>query len=583
MSTLPDLNFWFCDSEFKDDGSPDYTVHCVVFQNIRTGKVLKLWEPRGEPCPIQFDSSNALVSYYAVAEIRAFLSLGWAVPPNVIDLFAEFRVETNGTQLPSGQGLLGALLHYDLPHMATSEKDELRTMAIRGGPFTEEERHELLEYCHADVTALIGLFCAMAEKIDWPRALIRGKYMAALSHVERRGIPINVQALNLVLERWSQIKASMIVSVDALYGVFGGGAFSQSRFRDYLDRNRITWPFTETGLLRLDDDTFRHMARTHPQLGLLRELRCSLGKTRLLEDLVVGPDGRNRCGLSPFRSITGRNQPSNSKFIFGPSVWVRNFIRPESGKAVAYVDWSQQEFGIAAALSDDQNMMASYSSGDPYLSFAKMAGAVPANATKKSHSAERERYKVAALAVQYGMGETSLGLKVGGTAAHGRELLDGHRRTFPNFWAHKDRIVSRIKFSYRHTLAMGWSINYPPGREAVRSDNTLGNFWVQGNGSEMLRLAMILTDKMDVKVIAPVHDALLIEADDQDIEAAVATTQLAMRLASEVVLNEPDTPRERLFSLRSDAKIVRYPEHYSDPRGDEFWSKLREFIPELPA
>jgi hypothetical protein len=45
----------------------------------------------------------------------------------------------------------------------------------------------------------------------------------------------------------------------------------------------------------------------------LRELRLSLGEMRLFANLAVGRDGRNRCLLSPFRSKTGRNQPSNAK------------------------------------------------------------------------------------------------------------------------------------------------------------------------------------------------------------------------------------------------------------------------------
>jgi len=39
--------------------------------------------------------------------------------------------------------------------------------------------------------------------------------------------------------------------------------------------------------------------------------------------------------LSPFASKTGRNQPSNSMYIFGPSVWVRGLIKPPEGYAVA--------------------------------------------------------------------------------------------------------------------------------------------------------------------------------------------------------------------------------------------------------
>jgi len=59
-----------------------------------------------------------------------------------------------------------------------------------------------------------------------------------------------------------------------------------------------------------------------------------------------------------------------------------------------------------SALSKDANMVAAYRSGDPYLAFAKQAGAVPPGATKQSHSAQRELFKQCVLAVQYGMGPT---------------------------------------------------------------------------------------------------------------------------------------------------------------------------------
>ena len=104
-----------------------------------------------------------------------------------------------------------------------------------------------------------------------------------------------------------------------------------------------------------------------------RELRSALSDMRL-NDLAVGKDGRNRTMLSAFRARTGRNQPSNTKFIFGPRVWLRGLIKPPPGYGVAYVDWAQQEFGIAAALSGDAGMQAAYRSGDPYLAFAKQAG-----------------------------------------------------------------------------------------------------------------------------------------------------------------------------------------------------------------
>ena len=200
---------------------------------------------------------------------------------------------------------------------------------------------------------------------------------------------------------------------EAVGSYSGPMRFSASRFADYLARAGIPWPLLESGNLDLSDDTFREMTRAYPeQIGPLRELRHSLGQLRLHE-LAVGPDGRNRCLLSMFRSRTGRNQPSNSRFIFGPSCWLRSLIRPGPGMAIAYVDWSQQELAIAAALSGDSRMMEAYTSGDFYLTFAKMAGAVPADATKQSHERERDQFKVVALGVLFGLTGEGLARRLG--------------------------------------------------------------------------------------------------------------------------------------------------------------------------
>ena len=198
------------------------------------------------------------------------------------------------------------------------------------------------------------------------------------------------------------------------------------------------------------------MARRYPnEVGPIRELRHALGQMRLNE-LAVGSDGRNRCLLSPFRSRTGRNQPSNSKFIFGPSAWLRSLIQPQPGTALAYIDWSQQEFAIAAALSGDTAMMEAYTSGDPYLTFAKQAGAVPADATKQSHPNERGQFKVCALAVQYGMGERSLASSLGEADIVGRELLRLHRQTYPKYWQWSQAAIDHAMLLRRlHTVLDG--------------------------------------------------------------------------------------------------------------------------------
>ncbi len=62
-----------------------------------------------------------------------------------------------------------------------SEKDEMRELAMRGGRYSSDEIVQLLDYCQSDVDALVRLLPEMAPMIDLPRALLRGRYMAAVA------------------------------------------------------------------------------------------------------------------------------------------------------------------------------------------------------------------------------------------------------------------------------------------------------------------------------------------------------------------------------------------------------------------
>jgi hypothetical protein len=338
--------------------------------------------------------------------------------------------------------------------------------------------------------------------------------------------------------------------------------FSSARFTDYLVRMGIPWPRLASGSLALDDDTFREMAKAYPiEIGPIRELRHTIGQLRLNE-LAVGSDGRNRCILSAFGSKTGRNQPSNSKFIFGPSCWLRSLIKPQVGRALAYCDWSQQELGIAAALSQDPQMMDAYQSGDFYLTFAKMAGAVPPDATKHSHSRERDQFKTVALGVLYGLSAGGLARKLALPLFQGQDLLRLHQKTFRRFWDWSDSIEVEAMLTGQLRAVFGWTIHVGPDV----NPRSLRNFPMQANGAEMLRLACCLATEQGVTVCAPIHDALLVECPVDEIEAVVGKTQKAMRDASKLVLPG--------FPLRSEARIVRYPDRYSDPRGVQMWNTV---------
>ena len=565
-ASLPFDEVWLVDFEFETPAGDRPRPVCLCARELRTGRRLRVWRDEfGDRPPYRIDDGALFVAYFASAELGCHRSLGWPMPARILDLFAEFRVATNGLPTMADRSLLGALAHHGLNGMGVGTKEGMRNLVLRGGAWDQVERDAILDYCAEDVDALVTLLPAMLPKIDLPRALLRGRYMAAVATMEHNGVPIDATTLALLRSQWTKIQDQLIAAVDCDFGVYDGRSFRERLFEAWLARNGIPWPRLESGRLDLDGDTFRQMAKAYPVVAPLHELRHSLGELRL-NDLAVGRDGRNRALLSPFRSKTGRNQPSNSRSIMGPSVWLRGLIRPPSGHAIAYIDWSQQEFGIAAALSRDPAMMRAYESGDPYLEFAKLARLVPPDATKKTHGPQREAAKTCVLGVQYAMGPDTLAQRIGQPPIAARDLLRAHREAFPVFWRWSDAAVDHAVLTGRLSAVFGWQLHVAAGF----NPRSLRNFPMQANGAEMLRLACCLATERGIEVCVPVHDAILICAPLDRIEADVAATQAAMGEAARTILGG--------FDLRSDASIIRYPNRYMDPRGAVMWDRVMGLI-----
>ena len=131
--------------------------------------------------------------------------------------------------------------------------------------------------------------------------------------MEWTGIPIDAELLGRIRSAWAGIKRALVAEVDSRFGIYDGLTFKTDRFAAYLAAHGIPWPRLESGTLALDDDTFRDMARSYPQLQPLRELRHALGELRL-EALAVGRDGRNRCLLSRL-PLPHRPQPAEQRAV----------------------------------------------------------------------------------------------------------------------------------------------------------------------------------------------------------------------------------------------------------------------------
>ncbi len=78
--------------------------------------------------------------------------------------------------------------------------------------------------------ALNKLLPVTAPKLDLPRALLRGRFMAAAARMERNGIPLDAELLARLKKHWLAIQEQLIVRVDHNYGVYDGRTFKHDKF-----------------------------------------------------------------------------------------------------------------------------------------------------------------------------------------------------------------------------------------------------------------------------------------------------------------------------------------------------------------
>ena len=186
---FPFRELWCVDFEFRSDPGERPWVVCMVAREYKSGRLIRMWRDELialKKAPFDVGRECAFVCYFAPAELGCFLELGWPMPANIVDLFIEHRVETNGRELlgkkihkgPQNKknSLLTALSIRGLAHIDASEKEAMRALIM--GPWSEAQKHvsEILDYCQTDVDPLLALLPIMA-----PRLIGLARYSAGVT------------------------------------------------------------------------------------------------------------------------------------------------------------------------------------------------------------------------------------------------------------------------------------------------------------------------------------------------------------------------------------------------------------------
>lgn len=169
------------------------------------------------------------------------------------------------------------------------------------------------------------------------------------------------------------------------------------------------------------------------------------------------------------------------------------------------------------------------------------------------------------------MGAESLSQRIGHPVIRAQELLRLHRETYRVFWRWSDAVVDYAMLHGRLWTVFGWTVH--TGENP--NPRFLRNYLMQGNGAEMLRLACCMIGEAGIRICAPVHDVILIEASLDELDRVVDLAKALMSDASAILLQG--------FRLNSEVEVYRYPDRYSDERGAKIWAMTKNAVEQREA
>lgn len=559
---------WSVDFEYKEGPKGPSDIVCMVAKEIFSDEQLRISNFRNIQAPLFLSNHRFIVlTYNLMAEAQCFDALGWPQPKWFLDLMPEYLNLTNNKKRPHGKGLAGFLMHLGIPFTTVDYKDTMRHKILNQNEFSSLELEEIIQYCADDVQGCINGFLKIQPHINIDHALLRSKSVLALYKAQKHGVHVDKVWLEAFQSNSEKIKSRLIADTNQKYNVFEDGVFKQEKFKRFLRNNNIGWPLTISGLLDLREETFKEMALSYPILTELKDTRKVLAQLRLVP-LPINTEGNVPAECFPFGTITGRFQPLAKRNIFARGSWMKNIICPPSAETVYYeIDVKQEEFGVAAALSNDENMIAAYNADDCYLSFGKQAGLVSSEATSESHPKERELFKQAVLSQNYLQSPQGLADKLNISLAEASLLISKYRGNYSVFWAWSIALREYAYSKSKIETIFGWKLHI----DDDTNERTIANFPMQGNSAEILRLSLILLIENKIKVVAVNHDAFLIETSSDD-NLSLNLALDCISTASRIALNG--------FDLKFDVKKIST-NPTTNKKGKDIWIKINTIMEDL--
>jgi DNA polymerase-1 len=232
----------------------------------------------------------------------------------------------------------------------------------------------------------------------------------------------------------------------------------------------------------------------------------------------------------------------------------QGFVAPE-GKKIISADYSQFELRLAAVLAEDEGLVADFNSGvDIHTKTASEAFGVPFDEVTKN---QRRAAKVINFGVLYGMSAKGLADASGMNVTEAAEFIKRYFEIRKPIRLYLDKVLAQARgdgyvetyYGRRRPTPDVKSANYLIRTAAERAAQ---NMPIQGTEADLMKRAMIRADKElseieGVKMIMQVHDSIMVECYEADVEKVSemlkevmegVAPELKIKLAVEVKVGE---------------------------------------------
>lgn len=378
--------------------------------------------------------------------------------------------------------------------------------------------------------------------------------LPVLQRIERNGVKIDVAMLN----KQSKLLQTRMVEVEKQVFEEAGEAFNLASPKQLqvILFEKLQLPVkrkTPKGQPSTGEDVLQELADegcTLPQL-IIEHRSLSKLKLTYTDKLPLQVDietGRIHTSYNQTGAATGRLSSSDPNLQNIPirseeGRRIRQAFIAEEGKCLLAADYSQIELRIMAHLSQDKTLLKAFiDEVDVHKATAAEVFGVPLDKVKNE---QRRAAKAINFGLIYGMSAFGLAKQLGIGRYEAQDYVNLYFERYPDVKNYMDRTREKAREQGYIETVFGRRLYLPEinarnGQARQYAERTAINAPMQGTAADIIKRAMINVDaalqssKLDAIVVMQVHDELVVEVAESQVEALSALVREHMEAAADL-------------------------------------------------